>query len=185
MFPIHRIGQTMGTKLISLLVGLVTPGLAVASDVRYAIIRLDGAGHGVLITDAPLAPTALVDIQYPLRNNRAVCCKRLPAREFRAVAGSDVIATNEVSGEQPWIYQMRVPKLWAEMPFVGMAAAGKGLQTRNEGSNLVSVDKHARLHRASLCASQEGVHVIENVGNSQRTHLYLSLEYEIEVPTCK
>lgn len=174
----------MGTKLLTLLACVLLSGAALASEVRFAIIKLDGAGHGLLITDMPLASGAFVHIQYPTAQQGAACCKRLSAEEFSNAPAEGLLATDEVGGTRPVVYRVRVPKLWSEVPFIGVAAIGKSMKTRNAGSQLVSVDKRGRMRQAGICTSQEGVHLLEKVGLTERTHLYLSLGYDVEAPTC-
>ena len=71
------------TRLFAFLACLmVVSGAAEASEVHYAIIQLDGAGHGLFITDAPLASRDSVDIQYPVDKQGTACCKRLTSADF-------------------------------------------------------------------------------------------------------
>ena len=174
----------MGTKFFAFLACLIVTGVAAASDVRFAIVQLDGAGHGVLIADAPLAKGASVDIQYPTARHGAACCKRLSVADFNASPSESLLATDEVGGTQPRVYRVRVPKLWSDAPFIGVAAIGQGMKTRNAGSRLVSVEMSGHVRRAGLCTSQEGVHLIERAGPVERTHLYLAVGYAIESPSC-
>jgi hypothetical protein len=175
----------MGTKVVPFITCLLLSASALASDVRYAIIQLDGAGHGMLVTDAPLASGASVSIQYPGGKHSTVCCKRLAAADFSKASVDGFLATDEVGGKQPLTYRVRVPKAWAESPFIGVAVVGDGLRTRNVRGQLESIDKRGRVRRAGICTSQEGVHLLEKVGSAERTHLYLSLGYEVESPTCR
>lgn len=184
LFQIHRTGQTMGINLISFLLCSMVVGAAAASDVRYAIIQMDGAGHGYLVTNAPLAQDESVHIQSPSAYRGIECCKRLVAGDFTESPSEELLATDEVGGKQMLIYRVRVPRLWYEMPFIGIAAVGKVMKTRNAGFELELVNSSKGIRRAKLCTSQEGIHLIERVGASERTHLYLSLGYAIESPTC-
>lgn len=174
----------MVTKLLTLLACVLISGPALSSEVRYAIIQLDGFGHGMLITDSPLERGASVDIQYPGTQTDAACCKRLAAMDFNKASAESFLATDEIRGQHPFFYQVRVPKLWAETPFIGVAAIGQGIKTRNVESQLESIDKQGRKRRADICVTQEGVHLMEKEGGTMRTHLYLSLGYQIETPTC-
>lgn len=175
----------MGTKVISFFACLLVSASALASDVRYAIIQLDGAGHGVLVTDVPIASGASVSIQYPREKRGTACCKRLAAADFSKASDDGSLATDEVGGTQPLIYRVRIPKAWSEAPFIGVAVVGDGLRTRNVRRQLESIDKRGRVRRAGICTSQEGVHLLEKVGSAERTHLYLSLGYEVEFPSCR
>lgn len=184
LFQTHHIGQMMVTKFLALLACMLASGHAMPAEVRYAIIQLDGFGHGMLVTDSPLESGAAVDIQYPKIQSGAACCKRLAAADFSVAPAESLLATDEIKGTQPHIYRVRVPKLWAETPFIGMAAIGQGIKTQNVKSQLESIDHRGRKRKAALCASQEGVHLMEKEGGALRTHLYLSLGYGIETPTC-
>jgi hypothetical protein len=174
----------MGAKQGAFWLTLFLAGAATASELRFGIIQLDGAGHGVLIADAPLPKGASVDIQYPGAKHSAACCKRLTAADFNQAPADGVLATDEVGGKLPFVYRVRVPKRWSEAPFLGVAAIGKGFKTRNAGRQLASVSTRGAMGRAGICTSQEGVHLLEKVGATERTHLYLSLGYEVEAPSC-
>lgn len=184
LFRTHHIGRMMVTKLLTLLACTLVSGTALSSDVRYAIIQLDGFGHGMLVTDSPLEHGVSVDIQYPGTQSGAACCKRLATGDFSKISAENLLATDELKGEQPYFYRVRIPKLWSEAPFIGMAAIGQGLKTRNVKSQLESIDRQGRKSTAGICASQEGVHLVEKKGDAMRTHLYLSLGYEVDTPTC-
>ena len=164
---------------------LLVSASALASDVRYAIIQLDGAGHGVLVTDVPIARGASVSIQYPGGKHGTACCKRLASDDFSNATVDGLLANDEGGGTQPLTYRVRVPKAWSESPFIGVAVVGDGLRTRNVRGQLESIDKRGRVRRAGICTSREGVHLMEKVGSAERTHLYLSLGYEVESPTCR
>lgn len=186
MYPILRIGLTTGARRLICLAALSLATFAQASGVRFGIIQLDGFGQGLLVVDAPLIRGASVDIQYPGKKGGVLCCKRLNAKSFREVASDVVVAFDEVSGKPPFVYRVFVPKVWAAMPFMGVAATGKGIKSRNGVAfALLSVDAQGRRARASLCVSQEGVHLIDQFDKTERTHLYLSLGYEVEAPTCR
>lgn len=174
----------MVTKLITFMTFVLASSPVLSSEVRHAIIHLDGFGHGVLITDSPLGDQASVDIQYPSGQLNAACCKRLTATDFSKASPDSVLATNEMSGEQPFVYRVRIPKLWAETAFIGMAAFGQGIKTRNIGDQLESIDNRGRTRRSNICTSHEGVHLTDGAGKTMRTHLYLSLGYELETISC-
>lgn len=174
----------MVTKLITFMTFVLASSPVMSSEVRHAIIQLDGFGHGFLITDSPLGARASVDIQYPSDRRDAACCKRLTATDFSKASPDSVLTTNEISGEQPFVYRVRIPKLWAETPFIGMAAIGQGIKTRNIGDQLESIDKRGRTSRSTICSSHEGVHLSNESGGTTRTHLYLSLGYDLETTSC-
>jgi hypothetical protein len=146
---------------------------ASGSDIQHGIIQLDGAGHASLVVAGPLVAGQTVYFQYPNARQQPVCCKRLSVQEFVKADGADALATNEVTGNPPVIYSARLPKLWAEVPFVGAATIGRSLRTEGIGMQL------------ETCTSQEGVHLIAKKGKTEVTHLYLDLGYEVEHPTCK
>ena len=139
MFQIRLTGPTTGIKLLALWLCAMATGIASASDARYAIVQMDGAGHGHLIASAPLARGDSVHMQYPAAAGGSACCKRLMASDF----------------------------------------------TEASSDELLSVDRGQGIRRAGLCTSEEGVHLIERAGASERTHLYRSVGYAIESPTCR
>ncbi|MGH6646778.1 hypothetical protein [Aquabacterium sp.] len=95
------------------------------------------------------------------------------------------MATNEVTGDPPVIYKARLPKLWAEMPFVGAATIGLSLRTESIGRKLIATARQRHVTTVETCTSQEGVHLMAKKGKVEVTHLYLGLGYEVEHPTCK
>jgi len=175
----------MVIKLLALYLCGMAAGIASASELRYAIVQMDGSGHGHLIAAAPLVRGYSVHIQYPAAAGGSACCKRLMASDFKKASSEELLATNEVSGEPVFVYRVRVPRLWYVAPFIGVAAVAKKMKTRNAGAELVSVERGQGIRRAGLCTSEEGVHLIERAGASERTHLYLSLGYAIESPACR
>lgn len=175
----------MGAKVLALWLCAMCTDPALALDTRYAIVQMDGSGHGHLVTAVPFAHGDAVLIQYLTPNGGSACCKRLTASDFTLVPSEELLATNEVSGERVVVYRVRVPRLWYTAPFIGVAAVGKNVRARNSGTELESVVRHQGTRRAGLCTSEEGVHLIERAGASERTHLYLSLGYAIESPSCR
>ena len=158
---------------------------ASAGEVQHGIIKLDGAGHALLVVAEPLAAGQSVYVQYPNVRQQAKCCKQLMARAFTKTESTDTLATNEVTGNPPVVYSAPVPALWAEMPFVGAATIGRGLKARGSHGWLVAKTRQGRSSRVQTCTSQEGVHLINKKGEAEVTHLYLGLGYDIEHPSCK
>lgn len=175
------------------LLNAVLVGAAMASEPRHAIVRVivqvDGAAHGYLITTNRLKRKDSVHLQHPTADGKVGCCKHLLARDFQEARPDTVLATDEAGGQPVFVYRMRVPKPWYEMPFIGMAVVGQEMTTRSvgqgQGNELEAVGRSGRVRRAGLCTSQEGVHLIERDGRAERTHLYLSVGHEIEAPTCR
>jgi len=108
----------------------------------------------------------------------------LDPSEFQRVDADTVVATNELTGEAPHVHRFRLPRLWAERPFVGIAVSGRRLEVKGRAQRLTVFDGQGRLSSAITCTSQEGVHLIERRQQMERTHLYLSLGYDVEAPTC-
>lgn len=158
---------------------------ASGSDIQHGLIKLDGAGHASLILAGPLRAGQTVYFQYPDAKQRPVCCKRLTAQDFVKADGADMLATNEVTGDPPLIYKARLPKLWAEVPFVGAATIGQSLRAEGIGRHLVARTRPGHVTRVETCTSQEGVHLMAKNGKTEVTHLYLGLGYEVDHPTCK
>jgi hypothetical protein len=158
---------------------------AVAAEVRHGIVKLDGAGHALLVVAEPLAAGQVVYFQYPNARQHALCCKQLVDSDFSVTEGSELSATNEKTGESPVIYKARIPRLWAEIPFVGGAVIGRRLQVKDTKGQLVVTTRQGHAIRSEMCTSQEGVHVIGKTDSVETTHLYLGLGYDIEHPSCK
>lgn len=158
---------------------------AFAGGVQHGIIKLDGVGNATLVVAEPLSVGETVYFQYPDAKQQPVCCKQLVASEFTKDHGSVTSVTNEITGNSPVIYRARIPKLWAEMPFVGAATIGRGLQTTGVKGQLVARTRQGLTSRANTCTSQEGVHLIARMGATETTHLYMGLGYEVEHPNCK
>lgn len=174
----------MAAKLLAFLLWLLLAQGAIAAQIDFGIVKLDGAGHGTLVTAKALHASGTVVFQFPNESGRTACCKRLHAAEFKSVEASTVVATDELTGEAPHVYQFRLPRLWAERPFVGVAATGRKIQAKGRAESLTAFDARRQSSSARTCASLEGVHLIERQGQTERTHLYLSLGYDIEKPTC-
>jgi hypothetical protein len=133
----------------------------------------------------PLGAGQSVYFQYPNAGQHAACCKRLKASAFIRTDTSNILATNEITGDQALIYSAHIPPHWAEMPFAGAAAIGGGLQTSGSKGWLVVKTREGRTSRVNTCTSREGVHLIEREGKNDVAHLYLGLGYDIEQPSCK
>jgi len=164
---------------------LLVAAYASGSEVQHGIIKLDGAGHAILVVADPLVAGQTVYFQYPDAKQQPVCCQRLMTGEFTKIDGTNALATNEVTGNPPVIYSARIPKLWAEMPFVGAATIGRGLRTMGVKGQLAAKTRQGQTSRIGICTSQEGVHLINGKGAAEATHLYLGLGYDVEHPSCK
>lgn len=160
---------------------LLTP---TAHSAAFGLMKLDGAGHATLVMGQPLPSGAKVEFQFEGPNGRAVCCKRLRSEDFRPDLSAAVLATDEVTGEAPRVYTARIPKLWAASPFIGAVVVGQSTHIRSRSGGLDMRDGQDRRRFASLCLSHEGVHLIERDGGNERTHLYLSVGYELAQPNC-
>ncbi|QPF74766.1 hypothetical protein G8A07_18795 [Roseateles sp. DAIF2] len=159
-----------------------------ASAAEYGILKMDGEGKALLITAKRPDPSATLLVQYPDAESRPVCCKHLRAADLVPVGKGEAVAINKLSGVEPLLYRVPVPREWTDMPFIGIAAWGQPSRVRNgRDGQLEASDRHGGKSRASLCTSSEGVHLLEPASGRkrQKTHLYLWLGYEIESPTCK
>lgn len=155
-------------------------------SIQPAIVRLNGDGSAVLVTQKPVKPSDKVFIQYPDRNSRPRCCKRLSGAAFTAEAAPGVVATNEITGEAPIVSKAKVPLKWAAQPFIGAAGAGAlRCATSSTMGGLVLRSRTGQTRKSRTCISKEGFHLMEGSGNRLKTHLYLSLGYEVESPTCR
>lgn len=151
---------------------------------HHAMVQLDGKGHGLLIAEAPVPVGEPIAMQYPTEKQQPACCKAMEAAGFVLVRDDSVRATDVIGGQKRFVYRFQAPVGLASEPFVGMAAVGLARKTRNAGGELKSVDARGVVHRSSLCVSQEGAHLKRTVGSKVRSHLYLSLGYEVDAPTC-
>ena len=178
-------GQTMDIKFTIFSTLLLISGVASGSEVQHGIIEFDGAGHVVLVVADPLEANQVVYFQFPDAKQQPLCCKRLIANDFVKTDGENTLATNDVTGNPPLVYRARIPKLWAEIPFVGAATVGRKLQAHGVNGLLVTRTKQGQTSQVKTCTSQEGVHLIDRKGSTETTHLYLGLGYDIEQPSCK
>lgn len=151
----------------------------------FGIVSLDGNGHAYLIAAQPVSRGQEVRVEYPSAAGKAICCKVIPATSLKSIDTDQIVATNELVDQSPRIYRADIPKDWANAPFVGMAAYGKELKVWKSKEELKVQEGKGTVHIATTCLSQEGVHLVERVGKSERTHLYLSLGYDVERPTCQ
>lgn len=176
----------MTTLLRSTLLALVlSNAVHAACAADFAIVKLDGSGSALLISAAPIAPDATVALQYPDAKQQTRCCKQLRGADLVAVQDPDLLASDELLSASPRLYKAKVPADWADMPFIGLAASGSRLQMQSRRDGLEVRDSAGITRTATLCTSAEGVHLKESVKGQLRTHLYLSLGYEIESPSCR
>lgn len=151
---------------------------------HHAIVQLDGDGHGLLVAEVPVAVGEPIAMQFPKAKRQPACCKGMVVAGFVLVQEGSVWATDVIGGHELFVYRFQVPTVLATEPFIGIAAVGLARKTRNTGGQLQSVDARGVVHRSSLCVSQEGVHLKRTVGTALRSHLYLSLGYAVDAPTC-
>lgn len=174
--------------LLSMASALALEAVVAAPDAQpglhHAIVQLDDKGHGLLVAEAPVALGEPIAMQYPTAKRQPACCKAMEAAGFVLVRDDSVWATDVIGGQKLFVYRFQAPVDLVSEPFVGMAAVGRARKTRSAGGQLESVDARGWRHRSSLCVSQEGVHLKRTVGSKVRSHLYLSLGYEVDTPTC-
>ena len=184
---IRHTGLTMGTKLGTCLSFLLLSSAALSQgQVQHGIVRLYGDGKALLITEHALRSGDSVLFQYPGPTSRALCCKRLPGSAFKPTDSNQVLATNEIGGVAPTISTANVPMQWATMPFIGAAGAGAitWAKSSKEGG-LTILGKRGEMRNSETCVSREGFHLMERGDRELKTHIYLSLGYEIEHATCR
>lgn len=175
----------MGIEAL-VLASLLLIGASVgAAEVQHGIVKLDGAGHALLVVAEPLAAGQVVYFQYPNARQQALCCRQLLGSEFSATDGAELLASNERTGDSVIAYKARMPRLWAEGPFVGSAVIGRRLQVKDAKGQLIVRTAQGRVSRSDICTSQEGVHLIGKTDFVETAHLYLGLGYDIEHPSCK
>ncbi len=170
-------------RLLLLLLAFAASGCSTAGPASFGIANLDGDGGLRLVMPQGLSPADTVQIQFPDDRAGSQCCKQLPARDFKRVADAAGVY-NKVSPGTTYVYQASVPAGWADMPFIGIAVVGE-LGALKSGRDRVEGALPGGAHvGAQLCTSHEGVHLTGKQGDSLVTHLYLSLGYDIESPTC-
>ena len=152
---------------------------------EFGLVQLDGAGHVILILGGKVPPGSKISFQFERSEGGPGCCKELLSQDLVEIDATELLASNEVAEDAMWAYRARIPKLWAVSPFIGAAYIGKSQLVHGRGELLEARDVSGRMRRARICVSQEGVHLIESVGKAVRTHLYWSVGYEIEKPTCR
>lgn len=170
---------------LTLALSLSASACAATAGADFAIVKLDGSGEALLVAASPIAPGATVALEYPGADQRPRCCHRLRAAELVAVDSAEVFASDELFATAPRVYKAKVPSAWADMPFIGMAAVGSDIRPQSRAGRFELTDSRGATRAASLCTSAEGVHLMETEQGRLRTHLYLSLGYEIESPTCR
>lgn len=174
--------------LLSMASALAFGAVVAAPDTQpglhHVIVQLDGKGHGLLIAEAPVAVGEPIAMQYPTAKRQPACCKAMEAAGLVLVRDDSVLTTDVIGGQILFVYRFQTPVGLVSEPFVGMAAVGLARKTRGAGGQLQSVDARGVVHRSILCVSQEGVHLKRTVDSKVRSHLYLSLGYEVDAPTC-
>ncbi len=180
----NRIGLTMAIKssLLALLLGCSTS--FGASDISFGLVSMDGDGNALLVTSRPVPATATIHLQFADAQSQAQCCKRLRGSDLQ-VSTEQVVAVNKQSDAKPLLYRAKVPGDWAELPFVGAAVFGDISAVKGGPTHLLVTGRDGIDSRADLCLSREGVHLIEKKSGKVAAHLYLSLGYDLEAPTCR
>ena len=183
-FRTLRTGQTMVAKyVLALFLGAC---LSTATHgAEFGLVQLDGAGHAILILGSKVPPGSKISFQFERSEGGPGCCKELLSRDLVEIDSTELLVSNEVTDDAVWAYRARIPKLWAVSPFIGAAYIGKSRLVQGRGELLEVRDVSGRMRKAGTCVSQEGVHLIERVGKTVQTHLYFSVGYEVEKPTCR
>lgn len=154
-------------NLLGALALVVTTTCAVAGETRSSVafveLRMDGAR--TLYSTQRLQRGAQVVAQYPDSRGQPLCCVFLRVLGTRA-------SSNRVSDlrfERP-VFAYALPGLPAAGAFVGAALVRPARQGR-------------RPAMPTVCASSEGVHLLQRSGGRPRAHLYMELGYGVE-PNC-
>lgn len=153
---------------------------------QQAIIKIDGAGVARLITADPPRTGDVLFTQYIGKDSKPHCCKKILAVSFKKEDASQEVATNEITGEEPIVSLITIPKRWFKGPFVGVAATGEILSARmSKEGGLIVLDNDGNFSKSEACISQEGFHLTEKNHDILKMHLYLGFGYGVENPTCK
>ncbi len=174
----------MVARFLALALSLSASACAATAEAGFAIVKLDGSGEALLVAASPIPTGSTIALEYPGADQRPRCCKRLRAADLVAIDAAEVLASDELRAIAPRVYKAKVPPAWSDMPFIGVGAVGVDIRTQSRGGRFELTDRRGARRAASLCTSAEGVHLMETEQGRLRTHLYLSLGYEIESPTC-
>ena len=152
--------------------------------IAFGLVKLDGDGNALLITDRPIPAVATVRLQFADAQSQPQCCKQLRGSDFQP-STEEVVATNKLTDAKALIYRASVPGDWAELPFIGAAAFGEVGTVKGDSTGLLVIGRNGARVRADLCVSREGVHLTQKQGGKVASHLYLWLGYDVESPTCR
>jgi len=154
--------------LVGTLALIVATTCAVAGEARssaaFIELRMDGAR--TLYTTQRLQRGAHVVAQYPDSRGRPLCCVSLKVLGARASSHR----VSDLRFERP-VFAYALPGLPAAsaLPFVGAALVG----SRSERKPAMP----------TVCASSEGLHLLQRSGGKPGAHLYMELGYGVQ-PSC-
>lgn len=140
---------------------------AVAGETRssaaFVELRVDGAR--TLYTTQRLQRGARVVAQYPDSRGQPLCCVSLKVLGARPRSHR----VSDLRFERP-VFAYALPGLPAAGAFVGAALVGASGSGR-------------RPAMPTVCASSEGLHLLQRGGGKLRAHLYMELGYGVQ-PNC-
>lgn len=166
---------------------LITSPARSQAEPGVGIVKLDGAGNAILVSETLPRPDDEVYLQYPGRRSSVRCCKKLTGASFAVAAAERLVATDESGAATPVITKAAIPRSWATMPFVGAAAIGDIRRVVAHGpAELTVVGRRGNVRTVRTCLSTEGFHLVERSAQGRSAvHLYLGLGFEVERPTCR
>jgi hypothetical protein len=124
-----------------------------------------------------------IQLQFPDKKGRLKCCLRISGNYLTSVPSGEA-ASDAISGDLLFHYKLKPNSyFYKNMPFVGIAVVGnaKILQIKETELSIKTRDQKIS---ASLCTSQEGVHVTSRYGDKILSDAYLALGYSLEKPSC-
>lgn len=179
---IHRIGQTMVTKLLSL-VPLIF-GAAACCAATTGIIKLNIGSEARLYTSSALSATDFVHFQYPDKTGATRCCLRRRSSALQLIE-ADFAASDALVGNPVFTYKLlKAPALAVTTPFFGAAVAGRKLTVKQIDAETLKVRSRDKSFMLNKCTSQKGVHAIRKASDEVVADLYFGFDYQVESPTC-
>jgi hypothetical protein len=156
-------------NLLGVLSLVVATTCAVAGEARssaaFVELRMDGAR--MLYTTQRLQRGAHVVAQYPDSRGQPLCCVSLKVLGARASSHR----VSDLRFERP-VFAYALPGLpvASALPFVGAALVGSSRSERKPAM-------------PTVCASSEGLHLLQRSAGKPRAHLYMELGYGAQ-PSC-
>lgn len=169
-------------RLPILVLSLWTFAAPAPAQVAPALVRLDGNGPHYLYSARQLVDGDQVYLQYP-KGAKPICCARLDGNTARR-APSDPDAIDLGTSRPLYRYRFMSRSIRAPLPFIGLAAVGRGARARTAGAWRIELRSGETVTDFTLCVTPQGVQVERQAPRQRPTRLYLHLGYDLEYPPC-